>query len=545
MENFFQTQMSEEDALRAVLAGEEPSAIEKLQKFAGTVLPQVDKDSYFGDPIRYGRDSEQPSDRNIWGKQWSFNQDTLEFESQPYVPFSGQTPVEEPVTVVTEPSFEHYDPSQPKEPVTGGPEPLAPGLVVSDVMEGHKEAYDTEIAKALKGERNALSARFGDQIERLRSDLHAYALGKTDINQAYKAYTNTSGSIMRQAIIDAEGLAPTDVVEQVGRSYDRAEGAMNEALLAIDTTGRPEMAAAMNGELRFWENSITKALTADIEMGDLLHTTASDYAKAMAQAAYSDDQYRAEEERVKIQLQLESAIRDKQEEIARQNAAWRKAEQALVEQQEEFGEDWTPQEYDEYKDQVRFDGARKYMMSMGMTAEQAREGWNRYLAALDASTEANIGGKISSNQDWFSWYQETVNEEALSRISINGAPGNQAYNAAVTLRNDTINALNDDDTEDPKGFVRQQLRDEIDVLTTAKRNLNFADWDEPTTGVLALVYGWAPENQAWKVNAASLNPFDENSASITDDFHRSVVRLYEYDLDFSANIDSRFNRTFR
>lgn len=537
MTSYFQPRMSEADTVRAIQESESERPIDRVWQW----LSRDNGLSVEGPEALQIPEPEQgygSFETVLRGPEWSYDPDRggwLKGLPEPY--FSDTT------APVVEQQFEPpvYDPSQPLavRPTESAITTTTPGMAVSDVLEARKEAYDTEIAKSLKGEKSALDNRFGDVIAKLKTDLHDFQLGKTGIDQAYNSYQAAAGTIMKQAIIDAPDLAPTDVVADVGRSYDMAEGALNDALLAIDTSGSPGMAGAMNAELRFWENSITKALTADIEMGDLLHTTASDYAKALAQAAYSDDQYRAEEERTKIQIELNGAIQDKQEELARQNAMWAREQQRIEESFDEFGEGWSPEDYDEFKDSVFNEAARDWLMSMGLTEEQAREGMAWFENARAGANDPNIDqGKISSNQEWRAWTQELVNDDALGRIRIGTRSGSDAYDLAMELRLQGINDIELDENGNSTGIRATQQRDEYEMMRVGKKNLNFADWDEPTIAVMSMAYGWGdPKSPAVY---AGLDPFDENTASLSDDFYGPVSRLWEFQVSFSEDIDRKF-----
>lgn len=419
------------------------------------------------------------------------------------------------------------------EPVTNPPSslPSAPSaaLTMNEVVGKDKAAWDTMIADAVKDENNAINERFGDVIAGLRADIADFQAGKTNVDSIYNSYQDAAGKIMREAVVDAEDLDPTGVVQKVGRSYDNAEGALNEALLAIDKTGRPEMAAAMNGELRFWENSITKALTSKVDMQGALHQSASAMAKSIAQAAYSDDQLKAETERSKLQLQFNASIRAKQEQLAQQSAARARARQKAKDWEAEQ-EEWEPD-----RDELYQSAATEYLRDLGASDEQIRMLLPDFEAAMQSGTTNadSLGYTVRNEEQFRDHLQRAINQDAASKIWIDEHTTLlQWWNTRKT------NLVNTKDDENEDETVRLEAAEEIKRMDALYTNLDFAGAAQTLEIYTNKVMTWGLPGFSQQRDHVFFTPEDIGELpSIEDDHWSKVAALYSFDEEWKLEYD--------
>lgn len=410
------------------------------------------------------------------------------------------------------------------DPVAEGREFTPSNLTADSFIAKKWDEWNAEIQEALKRDDAALNDSFSDVISKLRRDLADLRGGRTNINQAYNSYLSAADTIMRQAVIDAPGLDETGVVQKVGRSYDHAEGALNDALLAIDTSGDTEMAAAMNAELRFWESSLTRALTSELDMQDLVHDSASEYAKAVAQAAWSNDLYQAEKGRTEIQLQLSAAIRAKQQAVNDQNAAWERAKQRSREQAEaEFNEP--------AYGQLLQEALLEYAMGAGLDELEAADAVQSYLnqSAAARSGDNAQGWIVQSNMDWHAFDQEAINIMTMQSTMLPGdAKAIPTIEGVAAAGGSTVYSLYQVILEDLSLRAAQgdaaAIRDQAAILSLV-RNTDFRSSDMFVRGTLQRITG------------ASLPPFDfsDEGPSIEEQFFQVRARMWEFEEQFAKD----------
>lgn len=384
----------------------------------------------------------------------------------------------------------------------------AAGLTIAGVLAEDKAEWDTAISEAIADQNSALNDKFGDVIDRLKSDLHDFQRGKIKINELYASYTDASNKIMSQAVVDAEGLDPTEVVAEVGRSYDNAEGALNEALIRIDTSENPGMAKAMNAELRMFEGSIESALQSDINMQDALHNASSDYAEAVSRAAWSGDIYNAERSRAEIQIQLNNEIAEQQEEIARQNASWAKSKKQAEDQAKEmYGEEWDPD-----RDVIWDASFESYLEDQGFNSEMIRE------MKLTYPQLKEKGANIATIEGWYRLVQQEVNEKNLAALQL---PDGRT---ALDLWQGTYGAA----MENPDRSLAVAMNQLIG-------NLDFADAHQTAQTMFDSVFGAGQ----FEIPFSELG---DNAASTHDDFFQALQRTWKWDRDFSEQYDTELEK---
>lgn len=183
--------------------------------------------------------------------------------------------------------------------------------------------FDTALQRELQSrfapyaqELGELENEYMDRIGALEDELAGYRGGLAGTNAAYASYADDADAILREAAeVEAEALPATAVVEEVDRTYNEFDGAMQETLQKIDSNGNDALAKQMSNELRDMQTTFTDALRADITDQDTLHQLAGAQAQALANMAWKDDLYNAERSRFELELQINKMIADQQEEI--------------------------------------------------------------------------------------------------------------------------------------------------------------------------------------------------------------------------------------
>jgi murein DD-endopeptidase MepM/ murein hydrolase activator NlpD len=131
------------------------------------------------------------------------------------------------------------------------------------------------------------------------------------------------------------------VLPAINGIYDDAEAEMKKVYDQVGINMGPQVAEALVHRVSEFEKTMEDVARTDESAIDLLHERSGEYAKAAAQAAYSNDMYGALDAETKINAQLDFKIKETQEEIARQKKAMAAAIKAATDRYEaefQYGE---------------------------------------------------------------------------------------------------------------------------------------------------------------------------------------------------------------
>ena len=193
------------------------------------------------------------------------------------------------------------------------------GREITDVVQDQWQTqYDRYIA-GMQAEEDAVSASAQAGIEAAEDELGDLRAAAAAVGMPFDEYIKARQAIGAD-VGEAGDLSPS-MRPVVSRIYDSKQGEMKRVLKQIDMNFGPKVAASITGRLDEFENVIQDVIRTDESAIDLLHEKKGQYAKAMAQAAYSTDVYAALDAETKINAQLDKAIEETAEDLARQKRA--------------------------------------------------------------------------------------------------------------------------------------------------------------------------------------------------------------------------------
>ena len=208
-----------------------------------------------------------------------------------------------------------------------------------DIVQDYwQEQYDRYVA-GLQAEKDAVKAGYQPVLEGLQDDVGDLRRAAAALGIPFDEYMAQRRAI-GAGVGDAEKMAGS-VIPAVNGIYDDAEKEMKEIYDQVNVNMGPEVATQLVNRVSEFENVMEDVARTDESAIDLLHERSGQYAKAAAQAAYSNDMYAALDAETKINAALDFKIKETEEEIARQKKAMAAAIAAATDRFEasfEYGE---------------------------------------------------------------------------------------------------------------------------------------------------------------------------------------------------------------
>jgi hypothetical protein len=199
-----------------------------------------------------------------------------------------------------------------------------------------QEQYDRYLAD-LAAQEAAVRANFYpgiDSAEDQLGDLRKAAAAVGVPFDEYLAARRELGS----GVDAAEPLGDAGIREHVAGLYDEAEGEVNSTLQQIGANFGTEVAENMYEGVREFQSTIDDVLRTDLEAVGRLHEKSSEYAEALATAAFKGDIYNALASKTRIEAELAFRIEESREDLARLKEAQRRSVQAIKDQLFQFDE---------------------------------------------------------------------------------------------------------------------------------------------------------------------------------------------------------------
>lgn len=232
---------------------------------------------------------------------------------------------------------------------------MPPGAGQDIVQDFWQEQYDRYIA-GMTAEEDSIKAGYSAALDAAEDQLGDLRAAAAAVGLPFDEYMATRKGI-GAGVGDVEAMQGT-LVPEISKIYDDAEGEVKETLKRINMNFGPQVTSQITTRLRDMQSTMEDVIRTDETAVDLLHEKTGQYAKAMAQAAYSGDMYAALDAETRINAQLDDAIEKTQEEIARQKEAMAAAIRAA---QDRFaaGYEWQQPEYE----QVVLDSINEYFLN--------------------------------------------------------------------------------------------------------------------------------------------------------------------------------------
>jgi murein DD-endopeptidase MepM/ murein hydrolase activator NlpD len=231
----------------------------------------------------------------------------------------------------------------------GGARVVAPvaGEGADIVQDAWQEQYDRYLA-GIQAEEDAVRAGYSPVLEGLQDEVGDLRRAAAALGMPFDEYMATRKGI-GAGVGEAADITGS-VVPEINGIYDDAEAEMKKVYDQVNLNLGPQVTEALVHRVSEFEKTMEDVARTDEDAIDLLHERSGDYAKAAAQAAYSNDMYAALDAETKINAQLDFKIKETQEEIARQKKAMAAAIQAAQDRfaaSFEFGEPTFEQVRDE------------------------------------------------------------------------------------------------------------------------------------------------------------------------------------------------------
>jgi len=260
-------------------------------------------------------------------------------------------------------------------------------------------SYLAEIAR----EEAAIRAQYSPTISGLADDISDLGISKGKMPGIFDDYYEARDEI-GAGVGPAENMGEDRLREVVDKVYDDAEAEVADTLKRIDVNMGPAVAESMYESVREFQNVMDDVLRTDIEAVDMLHEKSSEYAQALAQAAYSNDIYGAVASETRINAELDFSIREKQEDLARAKAA----QAAAIRAAQERAFDYEAPSYETAFQQAVFSHFKGANMS-DADAIQMYEQYSQLLTDPRATADA---------QTWRHAVWGSYNTDALAKAGI-------------------------------------------------------------------------------------------------------------------------------
>jgi murein DD-endopeptidase MepM/ murein hydrolase activator NlpD len=190
------------------------------------------------------------------------------------------------------------------------------------VQDFWQEQYDRYLA-GIAAEEQAVRAGYSPVLEGLEDEIGDLRAAAASVGVPFDKYLAARQEI-GAGVGDAAALEGT-IKPVINKVYDDATAEMKVVYDQLNLNLGEEITNNMVGRVRELEATMEDVIRTDESSVDLLHQKSSEYAKAMAQAAYSNDIYAAVDAETKIQAQLDFKIEETAEEISRQRRAMQAA----------------------------------------------------------------------------------------------------------------------------------------------------------------------------------------------------------------------------
>ena len=190
------------------------------------------------------------------------------------------------------------------------------------VQDFWQEQYDRYVADMAFAEED-IRSQYSAGIEGLEDEIGDMRAAAAALGIPFDEYLATRHEI-GGTVEGADPLSPT-MMPVITKIYDDAEAEMKDVFAKIDMNLGPQATATIVGKMKDFEGTIEDVIRTDEASIDLLHEKSSEYAKALAQSAYSNDIYGALDAEVKINATLDNKIEEATEEVARQKRAMQAA----------------------------------------------------------------------------------------------------------------------------------------------------------------------------------------------------------------------------
>ena len=320
-------------------------------------------------------------------------------------------------------------------------QPNQTGVPAASHLQDLRQQWFQERNQAVQDAVAAVNAQYAGPLDELRQRLSDFQIGDREIQAAYADYQADIGDI-GVGVGPAEGLDETRVVDSVNESYHGAEASLGEAFAKIDSDGNPGLSEALAQELNQFQTVITDTLATDLGAMEDLHGLSSAYAEALAGFAYADDVYRADQERTLIKAQMDKAIKDQKDAIARTEKemaeAAARARQQTMDAFGEFNVDMATMQQETF---------RQYGLAQGMSEDAIAANW-----AVIQGIMGEYGTTIGSQADFRSYANQYVNQSNFDKAGLTGllqryvnevnpALDKEAQERQVTRRGQAANRL--------------------------------------------------------------------------------------------------------
>lgn len=187
--------------------------------------------------------------------------------------------------------------------------------VVQDIWQ---EQYDRYVA-GLEATEDEVRAGYSSGIDAAQDEIADLRRAAAAVGLPFDEYMKRRNQIGAGVGL-AKGLTGSALPE-VNGVYDDASAEMKEVLDQIGVNFGPQVTEQLAGRVRQYEDVIEDVLRTDEKAIDQVHEKSSQLAKAMAQAAYSNDIYAAIDAETRINAQLDNRTKEAQEDLARQQKA--------------------------------------------------------------------------------------------------------------------------------------------------------------------------------------------------------------------------------
>jgi peptidoglycan LD-endopeptidase LytH len=273
------------------------------------------------------------------------------------------------------------------------------------VADSWQEQYDRYIA-GMQAEEDMVRAGYSPTIEGLSEELGDLRAAAAALGIPFDEYI-----AQRQAIGadvgDAPGLSAS-MKPVITKIYDDADAEMKAVYKQIDMNFGPKVTAGIVNKMKDFEGTIEDVIRTDEASIDLLHEKSSEYAKALAQSAFSNDIYAALDAETKINAQLDSKIEDTAEELSRQKKAMQAAMDAA---RDRFASQYEFEEPD--FDTVWQETLNEYFESNNVPPHERQAAMSLYQQILEADPSYSL-----NEGSWRRGINEFMNQSAFNALGL-------------------------------------------------------------------------------------------------------------------------------